>query len=192
MRSLPYPVVILTTTASPSTSSASASTTPTSSGVGITLSTLTCLSLSPHPLISFNIKTPSRTSSAIHTHPSGAFTVHVLSSTPHAAFVADAFAQVSAAPGEKADPWRKLRGTVEVHASTGVPELGREDGVVARWRCRRHDVLQVEDHEIWVGRVVGMEVLGGEGEAALGYADRRFRVMGEVVVPEFGREGECG
>jgi len=115
--------------------------------------------------------------------------VHVLSSTTHAAFVADAFAQVAAVPGEKADPWGKLRGSVRVDDSTGVPELGGEDGVVARWRCRKYRVVQVEDHEIWVGRVVSVEVLA-EGGLALGYADRRFRGMGKVVVPEFGKEGD--
>jgi flavin reductase (DIM6/NTAB) family NADH-FMN oxidoreductase RutF len=187
MRSLPSPVTILTTTSPLSPSP----------GVGITLSTLTCLSLSPHPLITFNIKLPSATSTALHAHPSKAFCIHLLSATPHAAFLAESFAQLAAnGPNQKASPWRKLLGGAEKWAEEdGVPMLGAADAVVSRLRCRAEKVMLVEDHEIWVGKVVGVEDFAGkrvEGRVGLGYADRVFRGVGTRIWPDFGDVGEVG
>ncbi|KAA8908632.1 flavin reductase like domain-containing protein [Sphaerosporella brunnea] len=176
MRLLPHPVAILTTS--------SAASTP---GVGITLSTLTCLSLSPDPLVSFNIKLPSSTSAHLHSHPSRSFCLHLLSASPHAAFLAESFAQLNARRGEKVDPWTRLLGGVDVWEA--VPMLGGADGVVVRLRCRGEKVVTVADHEIWVGKVFGVEELversWGDARVALGYADQRFRGVGSAIWPQF-------
>ncbi|KAI5810817.1 flavin reductase like domain-containing protein [Pyronema omphalodes] len=232
MRSLPYPVIILTTPPIPSSSSSSPATTPTpptpTIGHGITLSSLSCLSLSPYPLITFNIKTPSRTSLSLHA--TGKFTIHILSATPHSAFVAGLFAQLDTAYAEKMSPWERLRGNVELR--DGVPVMGRGDAVVSRWDVVKERCVEVQDHEIWVGRVVGVEELGEETTittttelselteltaAAVGkdlattsttaaagdgltkekepitglmYQNRKFRQVGEEVIPAFGSFGD--
>ncbi|KAF8242610.1 hypothetical protein K440DRAFT_616702 [Wilcoxina mikolae CBS 423.85] len=179
MRALPHPVVILTTAAVAA---------PTSTGHGITLSTLTCVSLHPHALITFNIKTPSKTSRSMHKH--GSFCIHVLRTTPHSAHIANVFAQLAASHDRKLSPWTQLRGQIERDPDTGVPMLGLEDGVISRWRCERYQVVEVEDHEIWVGRVVQIDDLtGGKGEGLM-YQNRRFRRVGDVVVAELTKPGE--
>ncbi|KAI5795724.1 flavin reductase like domain-containing protein [Geopyxis carbonaria] len=215
MRLLPHPVIILTAPAPPTSSSptsTSTSTTSTSSnaptstsstsasanstpppGVGITLSTLTCLSLSPHPLITFNIKTPSRTSAAMHsTHT---FTAHILSPSPHSAHLANAFAQLGAGAAGKRDVWAEIDGGGRVRDERGVPVLGVQEGVLTRLVCETETVVTVADHEIWVGRVVRVEGVGAGGEVQEGvyglmYANRRFRKVGGEVRAEFGRGEE--
>lgn len=194
MRSLSHPVVILTS----------------GDHCGMTLSTLTCLSLRPLPLITFNVQTPSASSRAMHAR--GSFVIHLLRASPHAAHVARAFAGShsntnastgATAPGTTtpgtAAPWSLLRAPVERHPTTGVPLLGAEDGVLARLACTQHKVVQVQDHEVWVGRVVTIEDLAGgaaggpeeeEGEPGLMYQNRRFRRVGTELVAEFMRPGQ--
>ncbi|KAF8522070.1 flavin reductase like domain-containing protein [Trichophaea hybrida] len=179
MRALPHPVVILTT---------AAVVPPTSTGHGITLSTLTCVSLHPHALITFNIKTPSKTSRSMHKH--GSFCIHVLHTTPHSAHIANVFAQLAASHNRKLSPWTQLRGQIERDPDTGVPMLGLEDGVISRWRCERYQVVEVEDHEIWVGRVVQIDDLTGGKSEGLMYQNRRFRRVGDEVVAELTKLGE--
>lgn len=78
-----------------------------------------------------------------------------------------------------------------------MPLLGAADGILARLRCDTETVVQVADHELWVGRVLRVERLDGwrdgdvpegldgvegrEGPLGLMYADRRFREVGSVV-----------
>jgi len=73
--------------------------------------------------------------------------------------------------------------------------LTAEDDVMARWGCEKYQVYEVEDHEIWVGRVKEVEVLvaGGEvdeDEHGLMYVNRRFRTVGREMVAEFRKPGE--
>ena len=188
----------------------------------MTLSTLTCLSLHPLPLVTFNVQTPSASSRAMHDH--GSFVIHLLRASPHAAHVARAFAgshtettittttttnttiNTNAATNtaintSHSKPWSLLRGPVELHPATGVPLLSAEDSVLARLACTPHTVVQVQDHEIWVGRVVAIEHLAGgaadgadgadgAGEPGLMYQNRRFRRVGAELVAEFMRPGQ--
>lgn len=77
-----------------------------------------------------------------------------------------------------------------------VKVLGREDGVMRRIWCTKERVVEVGDHEIWVGRVEEVEEVGawGEegkgGEWALVYGNRKFRSVGGEVRPEKGVMGE--
>ncbi|TGZ82392.1 hypothetical protein EX30DRAFT_394710 [Ascodesmis nigricans] len=190
MRILSHPVVILT--APPDR--------------GITLSSLTCLSLHPHPLVSFNIKKPSSCSEAMH--DSGVFAVHIMKSTGHAAHLANIFAQVGMARGKKRRPWDEVL-DLESVATWGDPQrlqnedsgkgwlvIGKGDGVDTRLWCGKEKVLEVGDHEIWVARVLEVEKVAdlaegeGAGMASLMYVDRRFHHVGEEVVPEHGSLGQ--
>ncbi|KAF8422396.1 flavin reductase like domain-containing protein [Tirmania nivea] len=79
LRHMVHPVVILTTSTSPSPNDWRA----------MTLSSFTSLSLDPHPLITFNIKTPSACASAMHARKR--FIVHAMLPTTRAADFAARF-----------------------------------------------------------------------------------------------------
>lgn len=122
----------------------------------------------------------------------------MLASSPHAVFLANAFAQLNVQAdrcARKASPWQNLRAKVEFDEDSSVPLLGCGDGVVARWRCETVKVMPFLDHELWVGRVLRVEVWGeddvergeraGTGLYGLMYADRAFRYVGDEVIAEF-------
>ncbi|KAM5356505.1 hypothetical protein ACJ41O_003151 [Fusarium nematophilum] len=169
MRLLPHSVVVTT------------SYQPEDGPRAMTMSSFTSLTLSPTPLVTFNIATPSRTLDAIRA--SGAFNVHVLSGDERGARVADHF----------------TRGNVGGHALEGLEGLGhsggeeeapvlRGEGVMFALRCRvlgdaaEGGLVRVRDHVIVVGEVVEMvRVEDGEEEFGLVYADRRYRRVGGVL-----------
>jgi len=123
-------------------------------------------------------------------HAHGNFCIHILRASPHSAHTANVFAQLAASHDMKLSPWTQLRGQVERDPDTGAPILGPGDGVISRWRCERYKVVEVEDHEIWVGRVVGIEDLtGGKGEGLM-YQNQRFRQVGSEVVVELTKPEE--
>lgn len=61
--------------------------------------------------------------------------------------------------------------------------LGREEDVLYRLRCETYRSAQIEDHQFWVGKVVGVDLLVGEEEAGFGlmYAEGMFRDVGRKV-----------
>lgn len=108
---------------------------------------------------------------------SGVFTVHVLRSTPHAARLALLFARPWAADSV----WEGVRGDLK---EKGV--LGVEDDVLYRIRCETYRIVQVADHQVWVGRVRGVDVLaeGGKKAGVLVYAEGAFRDLESDNEPE--------
>lgn len=185
MRLLPNPVVVCTAL-EPSHPSSPAQ------PRGMTMSSLTSLSLTPTPLLSFNIKKPSRTLEALRA--SGVFNVHVLADDQGGVRVAEWFSRGDAGR----DPFEGVEGCgCEAVGSEGRVEL-RGVGVRRVLRCRVEELVGVRDHVIVVGEVEGiegdgagevMEGLGIEGDEAgetreglgLAYADRGYRRVGEVM-----------
>lgn len=115
MRSLPAPIVVLTTTLPNSA-------TPPSSDFsdhyrGMTLSSFTSFTLSPTPIVTFNIRStheePSRTFTALK--ECSHFLIHLLDSTPEGARIADIFTR-----GNVEDVFKKgeKEGVFEVRAYT--------------------------------------------------------------------------
>ncbi|KAG7055761.1 flavin reductase like domain-containing protein, partial [Colletotrichum scovillei] len=66
---------------------------------GMTMSSFVSLSMEPVPLVTFNVRTPSRTLDAIH-ESGGVFNVHVLAEGGEGARVADLFTRGNAGAGE--------------------------------------------------------------------------------------------
>ncbi|KEZ46662.1 Flavin reductase like domain-containing protein [Scedosporium apiospermum] len=188
MRLLPHSVVVCTSldphphTPTPSSSSLSSTTTTNqkpSYPRAMTMSSLTSLSISPTPLVSFNIKKPSRTLDALRS--SGRFNVHVLRDDVRGSRIAEWFSRGDAGK----DPFEGVEGCgCVVERGDGGVEL-RGEGVRRVLRCRVEELLSVRDHVIVVGEVEEIRGDGGEeGDAeglGLAYADRRYRRAGEVI-----------
>lgn len=80
----------------------------------------------------------------------------------------------------------------DVGSNTGPPLLGRDDDVLFRLHCETFRTVQIEDHQLWVGKVQRVDVVGDakdiEGVGAeevfsLMYSDRHFRHVGRALIP---------
>lgn len=93
MRRVPYPVAIITSTdpASSRTHHTESEPDPTSQFRGMTVSSFNTVTLTPHPVISFNVRRPSETLHALLS--SGRFLVHLLATNSHTAALARDFAR---------------------------------------------------------------------------------------------------
>lgn len=88
MRRVPYPVAIITAT---DAASAAANNNKSCSFRGMTVSSFNTVTLTPHPVISFNVRRPSETLNALLA--SGRFLVHLLSPSAATATLARDFAK---------------------------------------------------------------------------------------------------
>lgn len=93
MRRVPYPVAIITSTdpAPSRTHHTEPESDPTSQFRGMTVSSFNTVTLTPQPVISFNVRRPSETLHALLS--SGRFLVHLLATNPHTAALARDFAR---------------------------------------------------------------------------------------------------
>ncbi|KAL5359536.1 flavin reductase like domain-containing protein [Aspergillus floccosus] len=173
MRHVPYPVAIITATDPHNTQ-------PDSHDFrGMTVSSLNTVTLSPEPVISFNVKRPSETLAALQA--SGRFLVHLLAPHPATAALARDFARgnhnltIVAGGGEfefvphvpvvgsgegplKPRPLPLLRRrhstTIEGERAAGSEAPGTVDFPFV-FECRLHPhSIRVHDHTIVVGTVV--------------------------------------
>ncbi|KAH8120951.1 hypothetical protein ACSS6W_009706 [Trichoderma asperelloides] len=167
MRLLPHSVVVCTSTHGE---------TPRA----MTMSSFTSLTLSPTPLISFNIATPSRTLDAIIA--SRHFNIHVMSGDELGVEVADRFTK-----GNTDDVFKGIE--YDTDKTDGAPLL-KEEGVMYALRCRllpdepTRGLMRVRDHVIVVGEVV--ELISGShaNKFGLSYADRKYRQVGRVILQD--------
>lgn len=193
MRRVPYPVAIITAT--------DPSEPPESSFRGMTVSSFSTVTLTPHPVISFNVRRPSETLNALLA--SRRFLVHLLASGPETATLARDFSKgntnlsamlsghgefeftaLDAGKDERPLPLLRRKGSSE-SPSADFPFV---------LECTLHsDKIDVHDHSIMLGTVVrtieGDESLGQEtrvGEHSpdrlcLTYADTKFWKMGDKI-----------
>ncbi|KID88282.1 Flavin reductase-like, FMN-binding protein [Metarhizium guizhouense ARSEF 977] len=150
----------------------------------MTMSSFTSLTLSPTPLVSFNIATPSRTLDAITS--SKEFNIHVLAGDESGAAVADHFTR-----GNMDGVFDTIEGatyTVDKsqHGGSSAPLL-KGEGVLRVLRCKllpdgaTGGLVRVRDHVIVLGEVVEMIPGNKTKEFGLAYADRRYRQVGGVI-----------
>lgn len=165
---------------------------------GMTLSSFTTLTLTPFPIVTFNIRRPSKTLKTLA--KSRHFLVHLLEGDTWGAMLADTFAQGnSGTPGSKAgnSPFQDF--DVEdllVHKDDGVGELQRvylprirDPGVKAVMLCELlesngNGLNRVGDHDVIFASVTKVMTVkeGAEAEGyGLTYVDGGYRVAGEVV-----------
>jgi len=218
MRSLPHSVVVLTTSlpryplpdseTPPGSPQEPMPTTPLDYRA-MTLSSFTTLTLTPEPVITFNIKTPSRTLEALS--QSRHFLIHILKANRNGMKVADIFTKGNAnsislflrQPNEvfrvrkvklntgiimpllKADGVDKVLRCVVM----GSGQDGREEG---KWSEQSGSgLVRVGDHVLVLGKVE--EIMGGGkrwkgGRSGLSYVDGRYRRVGAVIEENKGWE----
>lgn len=149
MRTLSYPTMIVT--------SAIPKGTKPMDFHGLTISSMTSLSINPKPLIQFNIKTPSGTSTSIKKNK--IFAIHFLEPKVTNIDLAKQFSR-----GIKDKMTRPFSGLIEnkdyicydstslIPQSDTILPLLKDTGKILL--CLSKDVFRVQDHEIWVGEVL--------------------------------------
>ena len=143
----------------------------------MTMSSFTSLALTPTPLVSFNVATPSRTLNALK-HGLD-FNVHILSADRSGATVADKFTRGNA---------DNVFDGVGYHLDRASAPVLDGDGVLYVLRCRlatndapSGGLMRVRDHTIVVGEVLEMIPGAGEKGFGLAYADRYYRRVGDSI-----------
>jgi flavin reductase (DIM6/NTAB) family NADH-FMN oxidoreductase RutF len=157
MRKLAHPVTVIH--AVPSTGSPS----------GMVATSFTTITIDPVPLVSFNIKLPSRTYDAIAN--AGTFTVSAICSEP----VAKHFARywMTKTPWRKSQPPRDEYGAYLAH--------GRVWALECEWM--KNKSIELGDHMVMIGKVKNFIPPSEKSSQfqALNYQDRRYRVAGMAV-----------
>jgi flavin reductase (DIM6/NTAB) family NADH-FMN oxidoreductase RutF len=188
MRSLTYPVVVITST-SPGDES------PETRHRGVAVSSFNTVTLSPRPIISFNLKTPSSSWEAIQ--KSTKMNIHLLAASPRGAAIAHPFTQ----PHEQLHgPFEDMRalGVRVNHNKSTAPSLvdGAEAGVLYMLKADLlpDKCIDVGDHvivvasveelaESFVSRLDGHSTAGKSLDdfAGLSYAGGAYRARGSDV-----------
>ncbi|CAG9950909.1 unnamed protein product, partial [Clonostachys rosea f. rosea IK726] len=126
---------------------------------GMTMSSFTSLTLTPTPLITFNVLAPSRTLDAIT--ESGEFNIHILAGDKDGAAVAENFTRGNTDPSvfQSLQSAASKQGTIG--SSSAAPVLVG-DGILYVLRCRlagdaapNGGLIRVRDHIVVVAEVVG-------------------------------------
>lgn len=119
--------------------------------IGSAISSLTTVTLDP-PHVSFNIKTPSRTLSAIH-EAGGSFRVHFLDDSPEAASLARSFTEGNSEEvlAKRANMFSFAVGTLNGGKSN--PPRIVSSAVVASMSCQLLQEATVADHVVAIARV---------------------------------------
>lgn len=163
MRRVPYPVAIITAT-DPSGPP------DTTSFRGMTVSSFNTVTLTPHPVISFNVRRPSETLNALLA--SGRFLVHLLAPGPATAILARDFSKgnttiATTLSGDGEFEFATWTGNEEAKVSNGGGEDdrplpivrrkadGRSDDFPFLFECTLHpQKIDIHDHSIVLGTVV--------------------------------------
>jgi flavin reductase (DIM6/NTAB) family NADH-FMN oxidoreductase RutF len=152
---------------------------------GMTISSFTTLTLTPVPIVTFNIRRPSQTLDAVRA--SGKFCVHILSANKEGASVANVFTKGNGRNGP-GDIWKSKEFVVFKGKTLEDPPLLRAKGITKVLRCEileENGLVEVGDHMLVLAKVVGIlqpdPVQGEVMEKGLGYLDREYRAVGEVI-----------
>jgi flavin reductase (DIM6/NTAB) family NADH-FMN oxidoreductase RutF len=167
----------------------------------MTMSSFTSLALSPTPVVTINIATPSRTYDAVA--GSRHFNIHVLSDDVSGARVADWLTRGNAGGRKMWEGLAEECGCAVEEAGEGMaaPTLVGP-GVMYVLKCRvleepHGGLVRVQDHVIVLGEVLEISEGRGVGEEeqhdgrrkhaparfGLLYADRRYRQLGNCITP---------
>lgn len=149
MSSLAAPVMILTTAGEK----------------GATLSSVTSLSINPHPLIQFNLMTPSTTSTSLHEN--GVFALHLLKPNKESGEMARLFGKNGYFDKEKniyvpVSPFKDLNEKDFKLLSIKDKELPILNNVERVLICEKEEIFNIQDHEIWIGKVLQVLELNHE------------------------------
>ena len=166
---------------------------------GMTLSSVCSLSVYPTPLLQFNLHLPSYTSSSLHAND-GLLCLHVMPPTEKSVFLSRTFAS-----GIKKDPEhfevKPDDGEIFHEMTTPFSSIANDDYKLHRvengidvpvlaelevaFVCKKKEVFTVDNHEIWVVKVLDVLFPNGrfkhEKSGGLLYFDRGFHTVGSPV-----------
>jgi flavin reductase (DIM6/NTAB) family NADH-FMN oxidoreductase RutF len=153
----------------------------------MTVSSFTTLTLTPMPIVTFNIRRPSQTLNAIS--QSKQFFIHILSATESGARVADAFTKGNAPDVFRNRAFEVLRRRGSSSTEGLDPPLLAADGIMKVLRCQvleDRGLLEVGDHVLVLGEVISIIEPAPKGEAeveerGLCYLDSEYRQVGPVI-----------
>ena len=174
MRNVPHPVVVIT-------ASSWSMELQQMTHQAMTISSFNTVTLNPEPIISFNIRTPSRTLNAILAQK-GHFRIHVLSNSQKGSFIADAFTQGNAKEG-----FKKIQASgINIRFPTGnVPSapIIATKAVIATLHCvlLPSKTVTIRDHIVALARVTHVN-RNERLKMALMYVDRAYRTVGNQIM----------
>lgn len=163
---------------------------------GMTLSSVCSLSVHPNPLLQFNLHLPSYTSSSLHEN-NGLLCLHLMPPTPKLVFLSRTFAagikhdrkhfDVDQADD---DVFHEMT-TPFAHVPSDSYFLHKvNDGFVPvltelekAFVCQKFSVFPIENHEIWVVKVLDILLPNKSSKASGGllYYDRGFHRVGRAL-----------
>lgn len=188
MRRIPHPVVVITSAAPTQPEDA-----PETAFRAMTVSSFNTVTLDPTPLVSFNVRVPSATHSAMTV--SGFFLAHLLAANETGAAIAHTLAKGGQSQGQAFQSLVERGDAVQIFSglkTAGAPLLAGS-GVLQVLRCRTLEGKDVEigDHRVVVAEVVSVMSKPSSGGSAasdqamgLSYCDRGYRALGDPIDPE--------
>ncbi|KAG7827435.1 hypothetical protein KL920_004689 [Ogataea angusta] len=144
---------------------------------GMTLSSVSSLTVSPEPVVQFNLQVPSRTSQTLH--ESGFLALHILPPVKESVRLARAFSR-----GTRGNcltrPFEELRKDEWSYFTTEhlkIPVLSLAERILI---CEKHQVFRVYNHELWTCRVreIVQRAVDADATGGLLYFNRRFHAVG--------------
>lgn len=162
---------------------------------GMTVSSFNSVTLTPNPIVSFNIRIPSRTWDAISS--SGHFNAHVLDATPEGAALAHAFTLPYERPDEPFFRVRRMGASISIGPKNRPSPLLRLDGAISATigaKVLRDKCVEIGDHMVVVAEASRVRLLGAKSEAVgkqsageiaagLTYGRRQYRSVGAEIQP---------
>lgn len=174
MRNVPHPVVVIT-------ASSWSMELQQMTHQAMTISSFNTVTLNPEPIISFNIRTPSRTLNAILAQK-GHFRIHVLSNSQKGSFIADAFTRGNAKEG-----FKKIQASgINIRFPAGnvlsAPIIATK-AVIATLHCvlLPSKTVTIRDHIVALARVTHVN-RNERLKMALMYVDRAYRTVGNQIM----------
>ncbi|KAF2400054.1 hypothetical protein EJ06DRAFT_44487 [Trichodelitschia bisporula] len=190
MRCMPHPVVLITTcaeTATPSEAERKERIPHHERAYGAIVSSFTTVTLGPPPVVSFNLRVPSRTLNGISHNQ--LFTVHLLKATGHGAGIADLFVKHGHPKAFELLPESEHSldlPSVAGDASDGTAfyPLIAGKGIMGSIVCRLlpSKCVTVDDHIIMVAEVLEVSSPGSHHRGLL-YSDGRYKTHGDPLEP---------
>ena len=191
MRRVPHPITVITSS-TPITDHGS----PESAFRGMTVSSFNSVAIEPVPLVSFNVRVPSATHSAMTSSADeGVFLAHLLNANPIGAHIANTFAKGSNRDGEAFEELATSvfarEDQVQIFAGAGTrgAPLIAGHGVMQILRCKLVPGKEIDigDHKVIIAEVLGMvsqsgrKKQGSEKQCGLVYSDQRYRSVGSAI-----------
>ncbi|GAB7337739.1 hypothetical protein MBLNU457_g3018t1 [Dothideomycetes sp. NU457] len=183
MRTVPSPVYLITTMQGSNNKSRQRMQAKVERCRGMTVSSFSTVTLEPSPIVSFNVKEPSRTLAAILS--SGRFYAHVLAANGSGAALANLFTLRHKNPAEPFVRANEIEGTSLIASQHGPRFTGK--AVVGTMYCSVLYLKNVTigDHKVIFAKVEDVTTSNADTEdSGIAYAHRAYMGAGSRITPQ--------